>query len=82
MGTSEVDTDQKDQYCNCCSGRDAILICFGSGIFQYPDYQQPESLYTMNSLIISKVIFIDRSFTDARIVYSKSYAHTKWEPMK
>ena len=22
MGTSEVDTDQKDPYSNCCSGRD------------------------------------------------------------
>ena len=57
MGTSEVDTGQKDSYCNCCSGRDLILVYFGSG---YPSVlRQPttaaallsESLYSMNPII-------------------------------
>ena len=55
METSEVGTDQKDFYCNYCSGRDAILVylyCnYSSGrdailaysdqkISPYPDNQQ------------------------------------------
>ena len=86
MGASEVGTDQKDSYCNCCSGRDAILIYFGSRDLSVP--RQPtaatahQSLYTMTPLIIGKVNFIDMSFTDARIVYSKSYVRIKWKPVK
>ena len=36
METSEVDTDQKDSYCNCCSGRDVILVYFELGAFSVP----------------------------------------------
>ena len=31
-----LDTDQKDPCCNCCSGRDAILVYFGSGDLSVP----------------------------------------------
>ena len=88
MGIREVDTDQRDSYCNCCSGRDAILVYFGSGDFSVPRQQtsavsyKSESLYTMNPLFIGKDNFIDINFTDVRIVYSKSYVHIKWEPVK
>ena len=56
MGISEVDIGQKDSYCNCCSGRDAILIYFGSGDLLVPRQptaaaiHQSESLYTKNPL--------------------------------
>ena len=59
MGTSEVNTIQKDSYCNCCSGRDSILVYFESGylsVSRHPTIAAPyqsESFYIMNPLITS-----------------------------
>ena len=59
MGTSEVDTDQKDLYCNCCSGKDAILVYFGSRVDAPVPWHpiaatphQSELFYTMITFII------------------------------
>ena len=57
MGNSEEDTDQKDSHCKYCSGRDSILVYFGSGDLSVPSQptaavpNQSESLYTMNQLL-------------------------------